>query len=349
MPQSAEHDRITDVAGVLVGHCHRVDLASGWATGTTAVLVPEGAVAAVDARGGATGTRETDALSPGKSVTQAHAVVLSGGSAYGLAAADGTMRWLEERGCGVTAPGWGGVVPIVPAAVLFDLPFGSWSARPDADFGYRAAQAAGSEFATGAVGAGAGATAGQLKGGIGTASAVVPSGLAQGAIVGALVAVNSSGSVFDPQTGGLWGESAFPLAKRRFPALTGEALAVLAERARAKAEEGLIGFNTTIGVVATDMALSRDACLRLAGAAQDGLARAVRPAHGPFDGDTVFALSTGKGPQAFDRLVELTGLGELCEAAAACVERAIVDAVVSASPLGGYPSYRSLTDPKSSP
>ncbi|EFV12350.2 P1 family peptidase [Segniliparus rugosus] len=346
MAESVAGDRITDVAGVLVGHHHRVDLDSGWATGTTAVLVPEGAVAAVDVRGGAPGTRETDALSPGKSVTQAHAVVLSGGSAYGLASADGTMRWLEERGHGVTAPDWGGVVPIVPAAVLFDLPLGAWSARPDADFGYRAAKAAGEAFATGTVGAGTGATAGQLKGGIGTASAVVRAGAAQGARVGAIVAANSAGSVYDPLTGRLWGEAAFPVARRTFPALTEETLAVLAERERAKAEQQRIGFNTTIGVVAVDVALSREACLRLAGAAQDGLARAVRPAHGPFDGDAIFALSTGKGPRAFDPLLELAVLSELCEAAAECVERAIVDAVVSATSLGGYPSHSSLTDPR---
>lgn len=346
MAESVAGDRITDVQGVLVGHHHRVEVDSGWATGTTAVLVPEGAVAAVDVRGGAPGTRETDALSPGNSVAKAHAVVLSGGSAYGLAAADGAMRWLEERGHGASAPHWAGVVPIVPAAVLFDLPFGSWSARPDSAFGYLAAEAAGAEFATGTVGAGTGATAGQLKGGIGTAGAVVRTGPARGARVGAIVALNSSGSVYDPQTGRLWGEAAFPVAERTFPALPEEALAVLAERERAKAERGDIGFNTTIGVVATDAALPREACLRIAGAAQDGLARAVRPAHGPFDGDTIFALSTGDGPRVFDPLGELSALGDLCEAAAACVERAIVDAVLAAAPLGEYPSHSSLTRPK---
>ncbi|MGL6233937.1 MAG: P1 family peptidase [Segniliparus sp.] len=346
MAESVAGDRITDVSGVLVGHHQRIDLDSGWATGTTAVLVPEGAVAAVDVRGGAPGTRETDALSPGKSVTKAHAVVLSGGSAYGLATADGAMRWLEERGHGVTGPSWGGVVPIVPAAVLFDLPFGAWSARPDSQFGYLAAEAAGAEFATGVAGAGTGATAGQLKGGIGTASTVVRKGLARGARVGAIMAVNSSGSVYDPETGRLWGESAFPVAKRTFPALPEEALVMLAERERAKAEQLPIGFNTTIGVVATDAALTREACLRLAGAAQDGLARAVRPAHGPFDGDVVFALSTKDEPRPFDPLLELSALSELCEAAAICVERAIVDAVVSAASLGGYPSHSSLALPK---
>ena len=161
---------ITDVGGIRVGQHHRVDadatLGSGWASGTTVVLTPPGTVGAVDGRGGAPGTRETDLLDPSNSVRHVDAVVLSGGSAYGLAAADGVMSWLEEHGRGVAMEG--GVVPIVPAAVVYDLPVGGWQCRPTAAFGYSAAEAAGTEVALGTVGAGAGARVGVLKGGVGT-------------------------------------------------------------------------------------------------------------------------------------------------------------------------------------
>lgn len=168
---------ITDVGGILVGHHHRLDpdatLGAGWASGSTVVLTPPGTVGAVDGRGGAPGTRETDLLDPSNSVRHVDAVVLTGGSAYGLAAADGVMQWLEEQGRGVAMEG--GVVPIVPAAVIFDLPVGGWDRRPTAEFGYAAAAAAagpdGERPATGCVGAGVGARAGVFKGGVGTASA----------------------------------------------------------------------------------------------------------------------------------------------------------------------------------
>ena len=163
---------ITDVEGILVGHHHRLDpdatLGAGWACGSTVVVAPPGTVGAVDVRGGAPGTRETDLLDPSNSVRHVDAVVLTGGSAYGLAAADGVMTWLEERERGVKMDG--GVVPIVPAAVIFDLPVGGWACRPSAEFGYRAAEAAGVDVAVGTVGAGVGARAGVLKGGVGTAS-----------------------------------------------------------------------------------------------------------------------------------------------------------------------------------
>ena len=184
---------ITDVPGVLLGHHQRTG--RGWRSGTTVVLTPDGATAGIDVRGGGPGTRETDLLDPSNSVRHVDAVVLTGGSAYGLAAADGVMNWLEPHGRGVALDG--GVVPIVPAAVIFDLPVGGWQCRPDAQFGYRAAEAAGIEVGIGTVGAGVGARAGVLKGGVGTASVT----LASGVTVGALVVVNSAGDVVDPDTG----------------------------------------------------------------------------------------------------------------------------------------------------
>ncbi|STZ88174.1 peptidase S58 DmpA [Mycolicibacterium fortuitum] len=173
---------ITDVGGILVGHHHRIDpdvsLGSGWASGSTVVLTPPGTVGAVDGRGGAPGTRETDLLDPINTVRHVDAVVLTGGSAYGLAAADGVMAWLEEQGRGVAMDG--GVVPIVPAAVIFDLPVGGWANRPTAEFGYAAAAAASTEFALGTVGGGVGARAGVLKGGVGTASVRLDCGVTVG-------------------------------------------------------------------------------------------------------------------------------------------------------------------------
>ncbi len=193
---------ITDVGGIRVGHHHRVDpdvaLGSGWASGTTVVLTPPGTVGAVDCRGGAPGTRETDLLDPINSVRYVDAVVLSGGSAFGLAAADGVMSWLEEHDRGVAMEG--GVVPIVPAAVIFDLPVGGWQCRPTAEFGYAAAESAGEDVAIGTVGAGTGARVGVLKGGVGTASVMLDSGVT----VGALVVVNAAGDAVDPATGLPW-------------------------------------------------------------------------------------------------------------------------------------------------
>ena len=194
---------ITDVGGISVGHYQRLDpdasLGAGWACGVTVVLTPPGTVGAVDSRGGAPGTRETDLLDPADSVRFVDAVLLAGGSAYGLAAADGVMRWLEEHGRGVAMGG--GVVPIVPGAVIFDLPVGGWDCRPTAEFGYAAAGAAtGEAVAAGTVGAGVGARAGVLKGGVGTASTTLQSG----ATVGAVVVVNSAGDVVDRTTGLPW-------------------------------------------------------------------------------------------------------------------------------------------------
>ncbi|EOM75185.1 peptidase S58 family protein [Rhodococcus rhodnii] len=344
-------DDLLDVAGLRVGHHHAltddVTVAegdrpgTGTATGTTVVLAPEGAVAAVDVRGGGPGTRETDALDPANSVHHVHAVVLGGGSAFGLAAADGVMRRLEETGHGLAMGA--GVVPLVPAAVVFDLPVGDWQRRPDADFGYLAARDASStDFARGSVGAGTGARAGALKGGVGSASLVLGEGPAAGVTVAALMVANPVGSVVDPRTGLPWGvgtdgAESFGL---RAPG------AAEVERYRELAAKGTL-LNTTIGVVATDAALDRDGCRRVATAGHDGIARAVRPAHSPLDGDTIFALATGRvrpetGPVPPGFAPELAVRAAVAEAAAVVVERAIVDAVLSATTVAGIPAYRDV-------
>jgi L-aminopeptidase/D-esterase-like protein len=302
---------ITDVGGVLVGHHQRIG--DGWATGTTVVIFPDGTTGSVDGRGGAPGTRETDLLLPENLVQQVDAVCLSGGSAYGLAAADGVMRWLAERDRGFrvgTEPHE--VVPIVPAAVIFDLPRGDWGNRPDAEFGYLACEAAApGAVAQGCVGAGTGAKVGSLKGGVGSASAEV-----DGFTVGALAAVNAFGEFVglqDPQT-------------PRFVGL---------EDTRTPGSE----LNTTIGVVAVDAELTKTECRRLAMAAHDGLARTIRPAHSMFDGDTVFAVATRARPLP-DELPRPVALDRLCAAAADVFAQAITQGVLTATTLAGIPAYR---------
>ncbi|MCA2211203.1 P1 family peptidase [Nocardia rosealba] len=335
---------ITDVTGVLVGHHHVLDdevsLGSGAATGCTVVRLPGGAVASVDVRGGGPGTRETDLLDPANTVRRVNAVLLTGGSAYGLAAADGVMRWAEEHGEGIpmspTDPSL--VVPIVPGAVIFDLPVGAWDIRPDADFGFRAAEAASTDFARGTVGAGVGAQAGALKGGIGSASVVLDNGVT----VGAIVVANPVGSVVDPRTGLPWG------AGTDGPDFFGLRHGTPAELAALAALPGKSTvLNTTIGVVATDAVLDPVGCRRLAATAHDGLARAIRPVHSPLDGDTLFAVSTGavqvpSGPLPAAFPPDLLLLDELCTAAAVVVERAVVDAVLAATSVAGIPAYRDL-------
>ncbi|WP_410587919.1 P1 family peptidase [Amycolatopsis sp. lyj-23] len=316
---------ITDVPGVLVGHHERVG--DGWATGTTVVLVPGGAVGAVDQRGGAPGTRETNLLEPENLVQRVNAVCLSGGSAYGLAAADGVMRWLSERNLGFpvgTQPHE--VVPIVPAAVLFDLPRSEWGNRPDASFGYAACEAASTSFAQGTAGAGAGAAVGSLKGGIGSASEVVGE-----CTVGALAVVNAAGQAVDPATG------------RAYAADHGD-FGVTWPSRPVELPSRRTDLNTTIGVVAADAALSKAEARRLAVAAQDGLARAVRPAHTMFDGDTVFALATGARelPAAPGPAARPAALDALCAAAARVFARAMVHGVLAATTAGGVPAYRDV-------
>ncbi|WP_435592529.1 P1 family peptidase [Nocardia sp. bgisy118] len=341
-------DSLTDVAGLLVGHHHALDpdatLGSGAATGCTVVRASGGAVASVDVRGGGPGTRETDLLDPANTVRQVHSILLTGGSAYGLAAADGVMRWLEEQGEGIPMDPEDAdrVVPIVPGAVIFDLPVGDWDVRPTAEFGYRAAAAAAADFERGSVGAGVGARAGSIKGGVGSASLVLGEGPAAGVTVAALVVANPVGSVFDPRTGLPWGAGTDGPDRFGLRPADPERLA----RANALPVKGTV-LNTTIGVVATDAPLDPSACRRMAATAHDGLARAVRPAHSPLDGDTLFALATGTArpapvplPPAFPD--DLLLLDALCTAAALCVERAIVDAVLAATPVAAIPTYTDL-------
>ncbi|MHC0433326.1 P1 family peptidase [Streptomyces sp. O3] len=351
-------DSLTDVRGLRVGHATRDG--DGWLTGTTVVLAPEGgAVAAVDVRGGGPGTRETDALDPRNLVQRVDAVVLTGGSAYGLDAASGVMAWLEEQGRGFPVGGPGQVVPVVPAACVFDLGRGGdWRARPDAALGREAAERASAEVAQGSVGAGAGAVAGGLKGGVGTASVR----LSSGHTVSALVVVNAMGAVADPATGVLYGRYgdgrvAYPpddlhaQAQSRLAAARAET-----ERRWARAAGEAVGgeaaafgqapLNTTLAVVATDADLTRAQAQKLAGTAHDGLARAVRPVHLLHDGDTVFTLATGERALPEGQLAAVTAVNAVLAAGADTVTRAIVKAVEAAetvdAPGGVFPAYRNL-------
>lgn len=330
---------ITDVSGILVGQYQRLDadvsLGSGWAAGTTVVLAPPGTTGAVDCRGGAPGTRETDLLDPANSVRHVDAVVLSGGSAYGLAAAHGVMSWLEERGRGVAMAG--GVVPIVPAAVIFDLPVGGWQCRPTAEFGYAAAASAGVEVSVGTVGAGTGARCGVLKGGVGTASET----LACGVTVGAIVIVNAVGEALDRATGLPWQSDLVEEFGLIAPPV--DQVAAYAER-----HTELSPLNTTIAVVATDAVLSPAGCRRVAVAAHDGLARTLRPCHTPLDGDTVFALATGAVEVAAPDTIptamspETALVAAVGAAAADVLARAVLVGVTAAESVAGIPSYRGL-------
>ena len=317
---------ITAIDGIAVGH-HTL---SSRPTGCTVVLVEAGAVGAVDVRGGSPGTRETDLLDPRNLVSEVHAVVLAGGSAFGLDAASGVMRYLAERGVGFRTSG--GPVPIVPAAILYDLQVGDRpEIRPDAQCGYDAARAARrGEVAEGSVGAGAGATVGKMlgqdramKGGIGSAALRTPRGL----VVGAIVAVNAVGSVIDPRTGqpvagvraegGRRLEDPFVLVRRGLdvPPSWRE--------------------NTTIGVVATNARLTKAEAERVAAMAQAGIARALVPAHTPSDGDALFTLATGTYTGSAD-------VGAIGSLAAEAVSDAILRAVRLAQGLPGYPSVTDL-------
>jgi L-aminopeptidase/D-esterase-like protein len=312
-PWWAGTDAITDVAGIEVGQFTD----SRRPTGCSVVLARGGAVAGVDVRGAAPGTRETDLLHPSNLVDTVHAILLAGGSAWGLDAAGGVMRWLEEQGIGMDVRF--GLVPIVPAAVLFDLPVGDARIRPDAMAGYQACQRAGKQAPeAGNVGAGAGAlvgklfgVAGAMKGGIGSASLTV-----DGVTVGALVACNALGDVVDPATGqvlaGARSDDGLSLRDIRRAILAGE-----------KPRPLLAGTNTTLGVVATDAQLTKAQAHRLAQVAHDGLARTINPVHTMSDGDTVFAMGTGRSgkPAAMMQLATL---------AAEVTARAVVRAVLAA-------------------
>ena len=333
-------DAITDVPGIEVGSYDRAF------TGTTVVLAPNGAVGGVDVRGSAPGTRETDLMRPTNLVDKVDAIVLTGGSAYGLATADGVMLWLEQKKRGWNVGG-GNVVPIVGAAVLFDPGrFGrAFTDRPTAEFGRMAADAASAgPVKMGNVGAGAGAIAGGLKGGLGTASL----DLGDGVIVGAVVAVNSLGSAVNPQTGEFYAsylevQGEFGKLKRPFasatPAGTMDAIA------EALASDPKVGQNTVIACVATNVKLTKAQAQKIAEMAQDGVARAIRPSHTMFDGDTVFTLGTGL--LDLDTLKQQAAWGntaanvlKLGSAAADTLARAIVRALLNAQTVGQVASYR---------
>jgi L-aminopeptidase/D-esterase-like protein len=320
---------ITDVPGVLVGHAHDLDAI----TGCTVVLTRDGAVAGVDVRGGAPGTRETDLLDPTAMVQQVHAIALCGGSAFGLAAVAGVVEWLREHEIGFDA----GVakVPIVPAAVIFDLLLNPTARQPDAALGYAACAAAGTTVAEGCVGVGAGATVGKLfgiagacKGGLGTWSET----LADGVTVGALVVCNAWGDVRREATGEILAGTR-DLAGNGF--VNSASLLRSVDYQAALRSMLMVPQNTTLAVVATDAELTKAEATKLAQMAQDALPRTIRPIHTPFDGDVVFALSTGHRPA-----LPLAVLGTV---AADVLARAIERAVLTATSLGGLPAARDLT------
>lgn len=318
---------LTAVAGLKVGHHTLTERP----TGCTVILAEGGAVAGVDVRGGAPGTRETDLLNPTATVQQVHAIVLSGGSAFGLEAATGAVRWLEEKGIGFDV----GVakVPIVPAAIIFDLPVGGKpNVRPDAACGYAAAAAAtDAAIVEGNVGAGAGATVGKLggpaqamKAGVGSAAIVLPSGL----VVAALVVVNAVGDVIDPATSRV-------IAGVRTPDGHGFVDARTLVRSGAFMRPMRSAENTTIAVVATNATLTKAQATKVAQMAHDGFARAISPVHTPADGDTIFALATG----AISGEGDVMTVGTL---AAEVMADAIVRAARSATSIPGYPAARDL-------
>jgi len=318
---------LTAVQGLKVGH-HTL---TGRPTGCTVVIAEKGATAGVDVRGSAPGTRETDLLSPTATVDQVHAIVLSGGSAFGLDAATGVVRYLEQRGVGLKFGG--AVIPIVPAAILFDLGIGDGAIRPNADCGFAAAQAAtDGPVPEGNVGAGAGATVGKMggrnramKGGIGTSAIALPSGL----VVAALVAVNARGDIIDPGTGqviaGMRTEDGRGLVDVRRQIRSGGSELPPAEPLQ----------HTTIGIVATNATLTKTQATKIAQMAHDGLARAIVPAHTSGDGDAIFALATGARTEP----VVLDTVGAL---AADAMAEAIVRAVRAATGIPGFPAARDL-------
>ncbi len=328
---SAARSAITDVAGIKVGHFTDTRRP----TGVTVILTENGATAGVDVRGAAPGTRETDLLDPQNLVQQVHAIMLAGGSAFGLDAATGVVRWLEEHGFGY--PTGVALVPIVPAAILFDLPVGDAKIRPDAAAGYKASEAASTKTPEeGNVGAGAGATVGKLlggnramKGGLGTASVKVTDGkTGKSVTVGAIVAVNAMGDVNDPATGKLIAGARTADGKK----IMGTMNAIL----RGEPLTSLLGGTaTTIGVVATDAQLDKAQCRKVAQMAHDGLARTINPSHTMYDGDTLFALATGKSGQAGN----VTLIGAL---AAEAMAQAVVRAVKAAKGIPGWPSANEL-------
>ena len=319
-----ESGTITDVRGIRVGHA--TDLQG--LTGCTVILCDKGAVGGVDQRGGAPGTRETDLLRPMHLVQEVHAVLLAGGSAFGLAAADGVMRYLAERNVGFDARV--ARVPIVPAAILFDLDLGDPSARPDAAMGYAACQNASADpVAQGNVGAGTGATLGKvlgpgsaMKSGLGSAAV----SLGRGLVVGALLVANPLGDVIDPGTGAL-------LAGTRKPGTNELANTLLMMRNTLGKTMTRFSSSTVLGIVATNARLTKEEANKVAQMAQDGVARTVRPAHTMNDGDTLFALSIGR------KRADVNLVGAY---AAEVVAEAILRGVKAAESAGGLPAWQDL-------
>lgn len=317
---------ITDVDGIKVGHFTETRRA----TGCTVILYEAGAVGGVDVRGSAPGTRETDLLKPTNLVDKVNAIVLSGGSAFGLDSATGVMRYLEEHNAGY--PTAAGKVPIVPAAILYDLNVGDGRIRPNADSGYKACiNARSGPVEEGSVGAGAGATVGKIgggkpmKGGIGTSSIR----LANGLVVGAIVAVNCAGDVIDPKTGRIIAGARTPDGKSFLNIMQ------TFRSGRGVVQNTAPGQNTTIGVVATNARFDKTQMTKIAEMSHDGMARAINPTHTPSDGDTLFALSTGTSTAG----ANLTAIGAL---AAEMVSEAILRAVTKAKSIPGYPSVTDL-------
>jgi putative pantetheine hydrolase len=333
LAKPGKKNSLTDIEGILVGNYTDKKAVSG----VTVVLCPQGAVAGVDVRGSAPGTRETDVLAPNNLVEQVQAVVLSGGSVFGLSACDGVTRWLAEAGYGFPLD-QGYVAPIVPAAVLFDLGRGAQFIPPiNGDWGRFACERAGDlPVEMGCTGAGTGACAGSIKGGLGSASLVLDSGIT----VAAVVAVNPDGSVVNPADGRPWeigreidGEFG-PQGKR-------------AVKLPPKPVAGPIR-NTTIGVVATDAGLTKPQAQKVAQMAHDGMARAIRPAHTMFDGDTLFCLATGRRelpatPGIF-AVPKAQSLNEIGHAAADCMSRAIIHAILKAHSIAGMIAFCDLDD-----
>jgi len=318
------NNTLTAVEGVRVGHFTLTERP----TGCTAIILKDGTTGSVDVRGGAPGTRETDVLNPVNNVQIVNGISLSGGSAYGLDTATGVMRWLEEHKLGYPV-GSAGVVPIVPAAILFDLPFGGKpTIRPNADCGYKAASAATSDPVTeGNVGAGAGATVGKtgarpMKAGVGSSAIRLPNGL----VVAALVAVNASGDIIDPATGQV-------IAGTRN---ADNSLADARKLLRAGGGRGgRAGENTTIGVVATNAKLTKVQAQKMAQMAHDGYARAISPVHTPGDGDTIFSVATGTWSGE-------ANYGQVGALAAEAIADAIVRAATQAKSAEGVPSAQEL-------
>ncbi|MDA4848213.1 P1 family peptidase [Hoeflea poritis] len=333
MTKTGPRNLITDVGGLLVGNAQDARLKSG----VTAIVCQDDAVASVQVLGGAPGTRDTDLLEPHNTVERVNAIALSGGSAFGLDAASGVQAALREKGVGFQIGD--AVIPIVPGAILFDMINGgdkNWGLYPPyRELGYEATLAAGPDFDTGTAGAGAGATTAELKGGLGSASTVLDNGVT----VGALVAVNSVGTVNMAGGAHFWAapfEIADEFGGLGLPSPLPESTADL--RIKFRERQTLEGANTTISVIATDAVLTKAEAKRLAVAAHDGYARAIWPAHTPYDGDLIFCLATGTSGKKLD----VDGFLDLCAMAAATMSRAIARGIYDASPEPGdlWPTWR---------